>query len=64
MEISYYDKENLSKLTEKSQEDIEDILPTVSEILKNVKNSNAFIWIFRHNPLLFVIIVNTMTILA
>lgn len=39
MEISYYDKENLSKLTEKSQEDIEDILPTVSEILKNVKNS-------------------------
>ncbi|WP_042704260.1 histidinol dehydrogenase [Methanobrevibacter arboriphilus] len=39
MEISYYNKENLSKLTEKSQEDIEDILPTVSEILKNVKNS-------------------------
>jgi histidinol dehydrogenase len=39
MEISYYDKENLSKITEKSQEDIEDILPTVSEILKNVKNS-------------------------
>jgi len=39
MEISYYNKENLSKLTEKSQEDFEEILPTVSEILKNVKNS-------------------------
>ncbi|MBZ9571527.1 histidinol dehydrogenase [Methanobrevibacter sp. TMH8] len=39
MEILDYKKENIVKLTKRSQDDIEDVLPVVSDILKNVKES-------------------------
>ncbi|MEA4957481.1 Histidinol dehydrogenase [bioreactor metagenome] len=39
MEILYYNKENLSKFAKKTKETDENIIPIVSEILKNIKNS-------------------------
>lgn len=39
MEILDYKKENIAKLTKRSQEDIEDVIPIVSDILKDIKKS-------------------------
>ena len=39
MEILYYKKETIQKITKRSEEDVEGVLTIVSEILKNVKDN-------------------------